>query len=237
MCITNFIFTEIKNENFKILILFITKFLVNDYFLNNVKVMTELKIRKALLEDAKEILEIYKYYVENTAISFECIVPSLEEFTLRIKSTLKKYPYIVAEKNGEIVGYAYTGAFKSREAYDWSVETTIYIKHTAEKNGYGRRLYETLENLSKAQHILNMYSCIGYPEVEDEFLTYNSKEFHEHMGYKTVGLFNNCGHKFNRWYHMIWMEKIIGEHKLLPEPIIPFSEFNEEKLLKLGLKK
>jgi len=200
--------------------------------------MTELKIRKAQLEDAKEILEIYKYYVENTAISFECIVPSLEEFTSRIKNTLKKYPYIVAEnKEGEIVGYAYTGTFKNREAYDWSVETTIYIKATMKRQGYGRRLYEALENISKAQHILNMYGCIGYPEVEDEFLTFDSQKFHEHLGYKTIGLFSHCGYKFNRWYHMIWMEKIIGEHNPSPEPIIPFSEFSDEKLLELGLSK
>ncbi|OUM56868.1 hypothetical protein PIROE2DRAFT_18338 [Piromyces sp. E2] len=169
--------------------------------------MTDIKIRKAVLDDAESILKIYKYYVEKTAITFEIKVPTVEEFRSR-----------------EIIGYAYTRPFVGREAYDWSVETTIYLKNDIVKKGLGRRLYEVIENISKAQNIINLYACIGYPEVEDEYLTNNSKDFHEHIGYKLVGTFYKCGYKFNRWYHMIWMEKLLGEHKPIPDPIIPFSE-------------
>lgn len=81
----------------------------------------KLHIRTAQISDAEELLAIYRPYIENTAITFEYDVPSIEEFANRIKTTLKKYPYIVAELNGKIVGYAYAGVFKGRKAYDWSV--------------------------------------------------------------------------------------------------------------------
>ena len=125
---------------------------------------------------------------------------------------VKRYPYLVVEVDGHIEGYAYAGVFKDRAAYDWSCETTIYIAHDARKRGLGRMLYEALEEKLKEMGILNLYACIGYPGVEDEFLTKNSAEFHEHLGYSKVGEFHKCGYKFGRWYNMIWMEKIIGEH-------------------------
>ena len=86
----------------------------------------KLQIRVATKEDAEALLAIYAPYVEKTAITFEYEVPSIEEFRCRIQETLKKYPYLVAEKNGKIVGYAYAGAFHARPAYDWAVETSIY---------------------------------------------------------------------------------------------------------------
>lgn len=190
-------------------------------------------IRTATIDDTKELLKIYAPYVTETAITFEYDVPSPEEFQARIRDILRKYPYIIAEKGGEILGYAYTHAFVGRAAYDWSVETTIYLKKGKTKMGVGRMLYETLERISKAQNILNMNACIGYPEVEDEHLTLNSVQFHEHLGYRMVGTFHNSGYKFNTWYHMVWMEKIIGEHIPAPLPVIPFSELSKEKITHL----
>lgn len=73
-------------------------------------------------------------------------------------------------------------------------------------------LYEELEQELAKMGILNLYACIGYPEAEDEYLTKNSAQFHEHMGYTKVGEFHKCGYKFQRWYDMIWMEKMIGTH-------------------------
>lgn len=176
--------------------------------------MNQISIRSASVKDAEELLNIYAYYVENTAITFEYNVPTLELFTKRIENTLKKYPYLVVEKDGEILGYAYAGVFKDRVAYDWSAEATIYLKHDAVKCGLGRILYEALEKEMKKRGFLNLYACIGYPVDEDEYLTKNSAQFHEHLGYEKVGEFHKCGYKFGRWYHMVWMEKIIGEHKI-----------------------
>lgn len=196
---------------------------------------TDMIIRMAELDDAEEILNIYAPYVEKTAITFEYDVPSLEEFRRRMAHTLEKYPYIVVQKNGEILGYAYTGAFVGRAAYDWSVETSIYVKENHLKMGLGRMLYRALEDISKAQNILNLNACIGYPDVEDEYLTGNSAQFHKHLGFQTVGEFHQCGYKFGRWYNMIWMEKMIGEHTKDPLPVIPFPQLAIEELQAIGV--
>lgn len=175
--------------------------------------MENVIIRDAKPEDAERLLEIYAYYVENTAISFEYDVPAPEEFQMRIRNTMKRYPYIVIERDGKIQGYAYAGPFHSRAAYGWSCEMTIYLDHNMLKCGLGRQIYGALEDRLRKMGILNLYACIGYPETEDEYLNRNSAEFHEHLGYTKVGQFHKCGYKFGRWYDMIYMEKIIGEHR------------------------
>lgn len=183
----------------------------------------DISIRSANPEDAKELLKIYAYYVTDTAISFETEVPSEEEFKLRIEEVLKSYPFIVACKDDEILGYAYLHSFVGRKAYELSAETTIYLNPDKKKMGIGKKLYSVLEDIAKAQNITNLYSCIGYVDKEDEYLNNNSVQFHEHIGFRMVGKFENCGHKFGRWYHMVWMEKIIGEHGEIKE----FLKFKE----------
>ncbi len=181
-------------------------------------------IRKASPDDAEELLGIYAPYVKQTAISFEYEVPSVEEFRGRISNTLKRYPYFVAECDGNIVGYTYAGAFQSRAAYDWSVETTVYIKQEERRKGIGRKLYAALEKALKRQGISNMNACIAVPEGKDEHLTKDSPAFHEQMGFQMVGTFHKCGYKFNNWYDMVWMEKMIGEHVSNQPHVIPFGE-------------
>ncbi len=169
-------------------------------------------VRDATLADAERLLRIYDYYVKNTAITFEYETPSLEEFQGRMRRTMERYPYLVIEQDGAALGYAYAGAFVGRAAYDWSCEVTIYLDRRAQKQGMGRRLYEALAARLQAMGILNLYACIGYPEVEDEYLTTNSADFHAHLGFAQVGRFHRCGYKFGRWYDMIWMERILGAH-------------------------
>lgn len=175
--------------------------------------MSEIKIRNAHIDDTERLLEIYSYYVLNTVITFEYDVPTISEFQNRMRRIMEKYPYIIIEKDGIIQGYSYAGAFVGRAAYDWSCETTIYLDRNARKLGLGRKLYEALETELKKMGILNLYACIAYPETEDKYLNRNSAQFHEHLGFVKVGEFHKCGYKFGRWYDMIWMEKIIGEHK------------------------
>lgn len=175
--------------------------------------MCDIEIRTAVLDDTEKILDIYRYYVLNTAITFEYTVPTVKEFKERIAKTLTKYPYLVAVQDDTILGYAYAGEFVGRAAYGWSAELTIYLAQNARKCGLGRRLYEKLEQILKEMGVLNLYTCIGYPERDDEYLTKNSAEFHKHMGFEKVGEFHKCGYKFNHWYNMIWMEKIIGRHE------------------------
>ena len=190
--------------------------------------MDTITIRTAQLSDAPEILKIYAPYIENTAITFEYEVPSTREFEGRISGTLKKYPYIVAIMEGKIVGYAYAGAFKSRASYDWGVEMTVYVDRNLKRMGIGRILYEKIEAILGAQGILNVNACIGYPEKEDEHLTWDSVKFHDKLGYKKIGHFHECGYKFNRWYDMVWMEKLIGEHTNHQESIKTFDEVREQ---------
>lgn len=181
-------------------------------------------IRTATEKDAEKLLEIYAPYVQNTAITFEYTVPSLEEFTERIRHIQEKYPYLVAEENGEILGYAYAGPFKQRAAYDWAVETTIYVRRDSKRQGIGKALYEALEKALSMQNIINVNACIAYPVTEDEYLTKDSVHFHESVGYKMVGEFHKCGYKFNRWYNMVWMEKHLGSHEEHPLPVKRFDE-------------
>lgn len=181
-----------------------------------------IKIRTACASDAQALLEIYVPYITKTAVTFEYEVPPLCDFQKRIENTLQKYPYLVAEEDGEILGYAYTGIFKDRAAYDHAAEVSVYVKEDKRGLGVGRRLYAALEKISRAQHILNLNACIAYADKEDEYLTRDSVDFHDHLGYSMVGKFHRCGYKFGRWYDMVWMEKILGEHPADPEPVIAF---------------
>lgn len=185
--------------------------------------MSHFQIRVARAEDAAELLEIYRPYVENTAITFEYEVPSVEEFAERIRTTLQKYPYLAAVYEGQIVGYAYASAFKERAAYDWSIETSVYVRQDRKRMGIGRALYAALDSCLYKQHILNLNACIAYPEKEDQHLNADSVHFHEKLGYSMVGEFHQCGYKFGTWYNMVWMEKMLGEHTGNPLPVLPFE--------------
>ena len=248
--------------------------------------MGELTFRVARPEDAAALLAIYAPYVEETAITFEYEVPSVEEFRARIAHTLATYPYIVAVEgqpanagagrvdgasfsstpasgadaaagahrtSEHIIGYAYVGRLHARAAYDWTVETSIYVDRSARKHGLGRQLYERLEAILRAMNIISVNACIAYPGTmnanvadrgrkdlregsadsgvgigEDPYLNTNSPDFHAHLGYQLVGHFHACAYKFDRWYDMIWMEKWIAPHPAKPEAMIPFPALPEE---------
>lgn len=183
-----------------------------------------MQIRIAKKQDAPALLSIYAPYVLNTAVTFEYEVPTLQEFERRIACTLERYPYLAAEQDGKILGYAYAGPFHERAAYDWAVETSIYVDERCRGMGIGKKLYEALEKTLGAQNILNLNACIAYPSKEDEYLTKDSVHFHQHLGYRLVGEFYQCGYKFHRWYNMVWMEKHIGVHTACQPPVIPFSQ-------------
>lgn len=187
-----------------------------------------IQIRIATVEDSAALLSIYKPYVEKTAVTFEYEAPTLEEFQGRIEGILKKYPVLVAECENEILGYAYAGAFQSRAAYAWAVETSIYIREDSRKFGIGRLLYGELEKILQKQNIVNLYACIAYPIEEDAYLTKDSVKFHEKMGFHMVGEFKKCGYKFNCWYNMVWMEKHIGVHQKEQPPVKLCTEIHME---------
>ena len=189
-------------------------------------------IRMARPEDAEALLDIFRPYVLETAVAFNYEPPTPEEFRATIVDRLRRYPYLVAQRNGELIGYAYTSPFKARAAYDWAVETSIYVKQGQTGTGCGRMLHDALERILKAQHILSMYACIAYTDRPDEHLTSNSPDFHAHIGYQLTATFPKCGYKFGKWYDMIWMHKEIGPHTEAPLPVIPGTELDRDELRK-----
>ena len=187
-------------------------------------------IRWARLEDAKDLLAIYRYYVEKMAITFEYEVPSLEEFQERMRSIMAFYPYLVAEEAGQILGYAYASSFHPRVAYAWSAEATVYLDKAARGKGVGRQIYCALEEYLIKMGILNLNACIASTETEDAYLTNGSEKFHRALGYQLVGKFHQSGYKFNHWYDMIWMEKMLGEHDNHVKPVKSIHEVIQKSL-------
>lgn len=161
---------------------------------------SEVLIRTARVEDAERLLEIYGYYVEHTAITYEYDVPELADFGQRIAHTLERYPYLVAERDGEVIGYAYAGAYHPRIAYSWDAELTI----------------------------VKAIALITAPPTVEERKIYPSMHFHEKMGYHMIGRIEKSGYKFNRWYDTMLMDKMIGEPKEDMEEIKTFDEVRAE---------
>jgi len=173
-------------------------------------------IRDVTSADAQALLDIYAPYVTDTAVTFEYDVPSIEEFSRRIREVTVKYPYLAAVEDGRIVGYVYAKALYTRSAYAHCVETSIYVSRSCRRGGIGRALYEALEDRLRAIGIVNLYACIAYPLDEDPFLTGDSVQFHARMGYTPCGQLHRCGWKFGRWYDVVFMEKMIASHDTVP---------------------
>lgn len=181
------------------------------------KYTSQTTIQPVTLSDAEALLAIYAPYVRDTAITFEYTVPTIAEFQNRIQKISSRYPYLAAWQNGEITGYAYASVFKDRAAYDWSAETSIYVRQDCHGSGIGSRLYRELESILVRQNLCSLCACIAYPNPE-------SIAFHEKHGYRQAAHFHQSGFKFGTWYDMIWMEKILKKHPFAPKPFIPITE-------------
>ncbi|MCH4031527.1 MAG: GNAT family N-acetyltransferase [Lachnospiraceae bacterium] len=190
-------------------------------------------LRPVREDDAKELAAIYRPYVTDTAITFEYEAPDASEFVRRIRAVTKKYPWICAvDETDRILGYMYSGAFKSRPAYDWGVETSIYLAEDARGRHIGTLLESAYCRLLKAAGYTNVNACITFsPRETDAYVTPASPLFHEHLGYKRCAHFHECGYKFGQWYDMIWMEKIIAPHEASPRHPGVLSEDEIVRLL------
>lgn len=182
---------------------------------------SSVRLRIAVPEDAAALLAIYTPYVEKTFITFEYEAPTPEEFRMRVEHTLEHYPYLVADGDDGILGYAYASPFKARAAYAWSAETSIYLREDAKRRGIGSALYQELEKYLYRQHVCNLCACIAHPHPESE-------TFHEKCGYRTVAHFHQSGYKNGRWIDMIWMEKTLCTHTVPPQPFIPFPRLSPD---------
>ncbi len=170
----------------------------------------EKRIRSARLDDASAILAIYAPFIRETAISFETEVPSLVSLQQRISVTQEKYPWLVCETEGRVVGYAYAGPYRSRCAYDWSVETTVYVDQNFHGRGIGTLLYQTLLKILKDQGVVNVIGGIALPNP-------SSIALHERLGFKQVATFSDVGFKLGRWWDVgFWQIQ-------LQKPTVPTS--------------
>ena len=172
-----------------------------------------MSVRHATVQDVPRILEIYAPYVQNTAISFEYAVPTLEEFTQRFLGITAQFPWLVWEENGAILGYAYGSLPFERTAFQWSAEASIYLCPEAQGKGIGRKLYAALEKILKAQGYKKVYAIITTANAP-------SVAFHEAVGYRHTATMPNCGYKLGNWHGIVWMEKDLNNWDVPPrEPL------------------
>lgn len=160
-----------------------------------------MNIRKVELEDAAQIAEVYNYYIQNTHQTFETEPLSADEMRERIAEIIQKYPYVVAEEDGEIWGYAYATQFKLRQAYAYSAEVSIYVKNAAKQKGIGTQLYEKLFDELAETNIHAMVAGISLPNDA-------SVKFHEKLGFTKVAHFRQIGYKLGRWVDVGYWELI-----------------------------
>lgn len=183
-------------------------------------------VRAAMPQDAEQLLEIYTPFVisENCSVSnvsFELTAPSLAEFRQRIVDISSKYPYLVGEKDGQILGYVYCHPYRERLAYQWSVEVTIYLAPAGQGKGLGRLLYETMEKLLCLQGVTMAYSCITLGNE-------HSIKMHEALGYRLIGTFSKSGYKNGQWLDTVWLEKQLQPCPKQPDNIKSWRELDPD---------
>ena len=187
-----------------------------------------LTIRLAAAEDTALLRDIYAQYMD-TPITFELEVPSLQEYRRRIEGITKTYPYLVAEWNDRIVGYAYAHSFRERQAYRWGAELSVYIDRQHQGKGIGTELYKKLIRILKLQNIKIVYAGVTLPNEKSEGL-------HRSLGFDTVGVYHQTGYKCGKWHDVKWFEKFIGDFTGEPADILPITQLDSgivEALLKI----
>ncbi len=182
------------------------------------------EIRPVSLDDAPVLQAIYADYVEKTVVSFETVAPSVEEFRERIRTISRDFPYLVYEKDGRVLGYAYAHKCFERKAYDWDAETTVYLDPSERGRGIGRVLYGALVDILTLLGYRNLYAIIVSENTE-------SCSFHERNGFKLFSVFHKTGWKSGRWLDVSWYERQIGSFEGAPSPTTSISELSQSEIL------
>lgn len=171
-------------------------------------------LRNAQLTDIPAMLEIYRPYVEETAITFEYDVPSLAEFQTRFLEITQVFPWLVWEEQGEILGYAYGSRAFSRAAYQWDADVSIYLRQDQRSRGIGRQLYTGLEDRLRNLGYFVLYALVtSANEI--------SCRFHQALGYREIARLERTGFKFGQWYDVTWFEKRLQDGKPAQPPQKP----------------
>ena len=169
--------------------------------------MTGLIIRDARGSDAPALLDIYRPFVTDTAVSFELEPPTVAEFEARIISAQSQWAWLVGERNGQVAGYAYASAFRTRAAYRLTVESSAYVHPAHRGHGVAGALYRRLFEVLTGQGYCNAYAGIALPNDA-------SVAFHKSLGFTYVGTFHRAGWKFGRWHDVSWWEARLRDQPL-----------------------
>jgi phosphinothricin acetyltransferase len=161
-------------------------------------------IRPATADDAKSICSIYNRYVKTSVVTFEEIPVSINEMEGRIRTVLSKYPWLVSEEGGEILGYAYVSKWRDRSAYRYSAEDSIYIRDGAQGRGIGKKLFAALLEEAQKAGIHTLVALITMPNEQ-------SIGLHEKFGFKKAAEFVEIGYKLDRWLNVGYWQLIL-EH-------------------------
>ena len=174
--------------------------------------MSSVEFRLATPDDAGGMLAIYAPIIEETAISFEDTVPALSEYRERFEEIDGVFPVVVAVDGKRVAGFAYAGLHRVREAYRWSVETSVYVDPPLKRLGIGRGLYTTVFELLKAQNYANALAGITLPNDD-------SVKFHESMGFTRIGIYPGVGYKFGEWRDTEWWNYRLQDRSEPSEPV------------------
>ena len=167
-------------------------------------------IRLARTEDAGQIQAIYAPIVSSTVISFELEPPTVEEMHQRILTTLQKYPWLVCERDREILGYAYASEHRTRAAYQWCVDVSVYVNGRIRRAGIGRALYISLLKILRVQGFYNAYAGITLPNPA-------SVGLHDSLGFTPIGVYRSVGYKLGKWHDVGWWHLALKEPSANPE--------------------
>lgn len=162
------------------------------------------RIRSADIADAAAVRAIYAPFITDSSTSFEADVPDLAEMERRIQAYADHYPWLVFERDREVLGYAYGSPHRPRKAYQWSAEVSVYVDAKAHRCGVGRALYTALFELLRKQRYVNAFAGITLPNA-------SSVGLHESMGFVPVGVFKQIGFKFDQWHDVGWMHLRLRE--------------------------
>jgi phosphinothricin acetyltransferase len=180
-------------------------------------------IRIATAADAAPILDIYAPYIENTSYTFETEVPTIDAFKERINTYLHTWPWLVCEVDEVVAGYAYGARHRERTAYQWSLESSVYVHDDYHRGGVGKALYTALINILKLQQFRNVYAVINLPND-------NSVAFHEKMAFEYFTVYKNVGYKLGKWKNVGWWQLQLNEYSPDPAPPIKFSDLNQKEI-------
>ncbi len=181
--------------------------------------------RFAAPTDSTALLAIYGQYLD-TPTTFECVLPSEEEFAGRITAFGGTYPYLVWEEDGRIRGYAYAHRQAERAAYQWNAELSVYLDRDCTGRGVGRRLYSALMDILRLQGIRTVYGCVTLPNEKSEGL-------HRTMGFQKLGTYHSAGYKCGAWHDVAWFERPIAPYDQDPAPIRSIGEIPAETLAEI----